>query len=645
MFNLCFFKQSGGITNLLSLGADGNAAGATYKGPKTKFANLPVCTAFEAATLSGAGEAVAVFLASDEERFKPMLLNPPNGWNPKAWKPIENIPLLCTGVTVASSPGAVAFAQMAITYSVPLNEPYVDGCSLAMMMTALGHAQAAVCLINSGKTIDYKLKDIFDRGIVWYAAYACDHDRTAILKAALKQGADANSPDKFGVTPILAAARSGSANSVALLMNKNFTYCTPTVANPKYRHPGKKGIKKSPLVTGIARRKSMSKIDPQSNSSLVPMIMSGQTIGKFEVDGNMAKIPLPPYKAGSWACVEGATLNATDDLGYTALWYAVLNKNADMVRMLIADPAVDVNIQNKDGVGGNEMTPLMLSACVKARGKLDIFLILLSHPKIDLHISNSQGLTVFDIAFMEEIEFVNRPMTALLKTKGMEFSQSIAKDAAMFEAHDAVSWAKAVPAQAKIVEKLGEDKRPNAGEIWKRLQGKTKYYEDAYWLRSVTKYDHSGNQEMKREKVRQRTITAKQVGFVAAAVSAKAAGYMMGGGGDTMVAAVNYGRNVWRSNRGNMLRNYDMEYHLARQEKLGSSLAELPDKELMARMHIPEDYNLQRHHVDRQHNLSASKAWKTHIKETGLADDKGKFQKVRWVRKVKTIKFVADGSG
>lgn len=69
-----------------------------------------------------------------------------------------------------------------------MNEPYVEGCSLFMMMTALGHTQAATYLFNSGASIDVTQKDSFGRNVVWYAAYACDHDRTAILKAVLAQG-------------------------------------------------------------------------------------------------------------------------------------------------------------------------------------------------------------------------------------------------------------------------------------------------------------------------------------------------------------------------------------------------------------------------------------------------------------------------
>lgn len=93
--------------------------------------------------------------------------------------------------------------------------------------------------------------------------------------------------------------------------------------------------------------------------------------------------------------------------------------------MLISDPAVDVNVQNKDGMGGNNMTPLMLSACVRARGKLDIFFTLLKHPKIDLKLTNVRGHTVYDIAVLEEIEFMLRPMTDALKKLKCEVSKDL----------------------------------------------------------------------------------------------------------------------------------------------------------------------------------------------------------------------------
>lgn len=45
------------------------------------------------------------------------------------------------------------------------------------------------------------------------------------------------------------------------------------------------------------------------------------------------RVPRSPYTPGKWKGVTGKEeLNRKDNFGYTPLWYAVLNCNADMVR-------------------------------------------------------------------------------------------------------------------------------------------------------------------------------------------------------------------------------------------------------------------------------------------------------------------------
>lgn len=79
----------------MQVGAVGNEPGVKYVPPPLKKnAWLPPCTSFEAACMSGAGTAVSMFLDSDEKRFKPILLAPPEDYDPK-WKGgIENVPLI-----------------------------------------------------------------------------------------------------------------------------------------------------------------------------------------------------------------------------------------------------------------------------------------------------------------------------------------------------------------------------------------------------------------------------------------------------------------------------------------------------------------------------------------------------------------------
>lgn len=88
------------------------------------------------------------------------------------------------------------------------------------------------------------------------------------------------------------------------------------------------------------------------------------------------------------------------------------------------------------------MTPLMLAACVQPRGKLDIFFMLLNHPSINLNLKNNNYHTVYDIAFMEEIEYVVKPMTEALEARGMTSLSASITIANKFRTIDGVEWPK-----------------------------------------------------------------------------------------------------------------------------------------------------------------------------------------------------------
>ena len=78
---------------------------------------------------------------------------------------------------------------------------------------------------------------------------------------------------------------------------------------------------------------------------------------------------LSEYKKDpAYTGVSGEPLNIQDGLGNTALWYAVLHENFDMVRSLLLDPDVDVNMPCGEG-----FTPFMMSTVIKPRGNLEIF--------------------------------------------------------------------------------------------------------------------------------------------------------------------------------------------------------------------------------------------------------------------------------
>eukprot|EP00041_Stephanoeca_diplocostata_P024340 m.613600 g.613600 ORF g.613600 m.613600 type:complete len:488 (-) comp22504_c0_seq4:1837-3300(-) len=126
--------------------------------------------------------------------------------------------------------------------------------------------------------------------------------------------------------------------------------------------------------------------------------------------------------------VSGGHLNAVDDLGNTALYYAVLHESVDMVRNLLVDPDVDVNLLCSEGVSA-----FMLSTFVRPRGHLPIFFTFLdlAADRIIFHCAEDRRRkndvrvdpdgkcnTVVDFALMEEFVYSERPMTWALRMLG-----------------------------------------------------------------------------------------------------------------------------------------------------------------------------------------------------------------------------------
>lgn len=280
--------------------------------------------------------------------------------------------------------------------------------------------------------------------------------------------------------------------------------------------------------------------------------------------------------------------------------------------MLTADAAVDVNVQNKGGMGGHGMTPLMLAACVKARGKLDIFFTLLKHPKIDLTLKNDHKHTVYDIAVLEEIEFVLRPMTEVLKSKKCEVSEDlgVVKD---FNKSNGVRWkdphktgvqAAVAGAQASAMQNamagmggmgaaMGLPSGKEANTPWKGvcacvlvrhcarltqmvsgvrdahhlphvsgLLTALPFYGDTLWLRKQVAYDLVAKQVLRKEWVRQKKDQAKMGSLLATMHSARIL-HMIKIGGSMAAAmkhAAKFALSSWMVYKACGLREYDVEY-------------------------------------------------------------------------------------
>jgi len=322
-----------------------------------------------------------------------------------------------------------------------------------------------------------------------------------------------------------------------------------------------------------------------------------------------------------------------------------------MVRMLIADPAVDVNVQNRAGIGGNDMTPLMLAACVRARGKLDIFFELLKHPKIDLDLKNVRGHTVFDIAALEEIEFVLRPMTDVLKKRGCKLSKDL-NNLEKFESASSVTWkdptkkhttaAAASGMAAGIAAAATKDipgmggmllSGPEANSIWDGLLTAEPFYGDTLWLRKQVAYDLVTKQVLRKEWVRQKKDQAKYGSLKATLHSASILHMIKIGGSmaSAMKHAAKFALMTWMVYKSCGTRRYDVEYYNAQQLFPELELREVKvDLEYIERVHIPEDFGMKRYHVGRYMRHSTAKADKPAVEK--LTQD-GAIHPERWIRK------------
>lgn len=679
-FLCCLYRQDNALLNLMKLKADGMEESCDI--PKLKMCPKlpPKCNAFEAAAYSGCATTIKLFLENDADGARQKaLLSPPVGWV-ETWVGVENVPLIVIGVSRATPAESEVFADLILKYEVDVNTPHIEGMNILLIMTAVGHTNAATKLLNSDKLkCDLTVADVHGRNIVWYASYACVADRSKILAAVLERGADATVSDKAGVTPLLAACRNGDEKSAMILLNKPFTPQNRRVDNPDYVNPIKKkkekekkekpkrrsfeALKERAKAKIAEKKASMASKgeddggdehekhkSAQSTSEMIPRIPRNVILGATQSDEiGWAKIPLPPYSPGPWKGIPADEVNKKDALGYTPLWYAVLWCNTDMVRMLISCPECDVNAQNKGGLGGNGMTPLMLSACVKARGKLDIFFMLLKHPKIALDAKSDSGHTVYDIAYLEELEFVLKPMTRALEKRDCVLSKDL-EDAKEFKETHSVTWKdpnkkmkagnaatslgmgmtkSAVPEVASMGLLLGKEANP----IWRKLLTAEPFYANTLWLRKLVAYDLVASQELRKEWVRQKKDIAKYASLKATIHTASVLHMLKIGG--SMVTAMKYAARLalstWLVYKACGVREYDLEYYLARKEAPDEGLHDVTDaSEYIKRVHIPEDFGENRVHVGRYMKHSSSKEDKAVLQSL---EEKGVVHPERWVRK------------
>jgi hypothetical protein len=232
---------------------------------------------------------------------------------------------------------------------------------------------------------------------------------------------------------------------------------------------------------------------------------------------------------------------------------------------------VDVNCINKADpfaiLVGEKMTPIMLAACIIPRGKLNIFFMLLNHPKIDLTIPNSRGHTVRDITFMQEIEFLTRPMTdALTKHTQCPALHRDANAIVHFENPSKTTW--------WILNDEDIEVEAVDSHKWKDAIAAIPCYKWGAWLKSIVRYDwFARRKDLKSERWHQGLELSKIAAFKASFGAAMALRYVYGKTvSDAAKFTVKKSEQFWWIVKGQCLRGYDKEYMLAKMDGTCSTL-------------------------------------------------------------------------
>lgn len=153
----------------------------------------------------------------------------------------------------------------------------------------------------------------------------------------INKGADVNSEDEYGITPLIAAAFYGHLEMAELLLNNG----ADVNAHKSSDYP--------PLAAAILQdRESVVKLLLSSGANVNIRLGNGRTPLHLAVfDGCEDIVEL--------LIAHGALVNVKDDTGITPLHDAVANRNRKLVELLLANGA-DIRAKDNDGTD-----PLMLS--------------------------------------------------------------------------------------------------------------------------------------------------------------------------------------------------------------------------------------------------------------------------------------------
>ena len=189
---------------------------------------------------------------------------------------------------------------------------------------------------------------------------------------------DTNCVNENGSNVLHLAATSNNQTIIMFLLSHGL--CNPNLVN-------KNGV--TPLLLSILRG---------NKEAVIGLISYPSTdIEYADEDGNTPLILATKERNAEIVDIlleKGASPNAANRNGITALHYAVIVGDSSLVRLLIECQAININCQDNDG-----WTPLHYAAQFDLH---DIINILLSNAQTNKRIKSSNGKTPFDIAVSED---------------------------------------------------------------------------------------------------------------------------------------------------------------------------------------------------------------------------------------------------
>jgi len=141
------------------------------------------------------------------------------------------------------------------------------------------------------------------------------------VETALKSGADVNSPDNWGRTPLIVALQQRQASVVEILINRGASVAatdawgrTPLLVATQ--------LKNTAAIRLLLEKKS--DVNAANKNDITPLISTAQT-------GNQ--------EAATLLLAAGAAPDRADNLGWTALMWAAFRKDDAIVKLLLANGA------------------------------------------------------------------------------------------------------------------------------------------------------------------------------------------------------------------------------------------------------------------------------------------------------------------